>query len=402
MGISTSFFQQRPADIKISFQTDIGNDPDDTLGLLLLIQAMQKDELPKKCIKEIVTTLYKPHEKAEITAKVCKYMDSCDIPIYPGFGSTPKTPDDFMTTYPFWPVIWGIPGFTNAVSLGQAKGFQKLPFNPDQIIPNKDVSLAMQETAALYGESEVVVGMAPHSDLANVIHKCRKIERIVLMGGYFGKEVEGAIELSRPGYNTAIDPDASEKILTQSKVPVLIFNSQHITTWDFSWMQEDILAIICSTEKNPLGEAIAEDLAQYWTMKKPKPYGSMVMADVLTVYAGVLHPELIKSTMPVEFHFNNKYYHNPDTKLDEPIHMMHPQAKTLFTVRKKDGSNVHIVTELTVDIQTLRKKIAGEIAALLFFKDRESFYKAVEEQKQKPLGNDQIKSLVGEIYPKLK
>ncbi len=72
--------------------------------------------------------------------------------------------------------------------------------------------------------------------------------------------------------------------------------------------------------KSELGRALAKDMAHYWSNKKPNPYGSLIMADVLTIYAGVLYPELIKSTMPVEFCFNpNKYYHNPETQVEEPI-----------------------------------------------------------------------------------
>ena len=165
-------------------------------------------------------------------------------------------------------------------------------------------------------------------------------------------------------------------------------------------MQEEILAILCSNEKNELGEAIAKDLAHYWSTKKPNPYGSLVMADVLTVYAGVLHPELIKSTMPIEFCFNAMTYHNPKTDLEEPIHMMHPQAKTLFTVCKKDTSNVHIVTELAVDPEILRTQVVEEIVIALFFKDKESFRKAVEEQYQKSLSNDEIGLQIQQLYPK--
>jgi inosine-uridine nucleoside N-ribohydrolase len=327
-------------------------------------------------------------------------MQDSKIPIYLGYGSAPQTPEDFIAAYPFWPTVWGTPGFTNAVSLGQGKGFEKLSFQAEQIHSEKSATQAIEATATKHGETEVMLGLAPYTDLAKSIDKCGKINRIVLMGGYFGKEEDGKIEVSRAGYNTAIDPHASEKILTETKHPVLIFNSQHITNWKFSWAQEEILAILCSKEKNALGEAIAKDLAHYWSVKKPTPYGSLVMADVLTTYVGVLHPELIKSTMPVEFCFNAMTYQNPETHLDEPIHMMHAQAKTLFTVHKKDASNVHIVTELAMDPEILRTQIVGDLAISLFFKDKESFTKAVKEQQQKPLSALEIDHQLLELYPK--
>ena len=398
--INTEYFQHIPQNVAISFQTDIGNDPDDALALFLLMQAMQKKELPNRSLKEIITTLYNPEQKAEIAAKICNFSNNFEIPIFPGYGSTPHIPEDFTKAYPFWPSLWGTPGFNNAVSLGQGKGFDQLPFNIEQINLEKDATTAMEETAALYGETEVMLGLAPYTDMAKIIDNCDKINRIVIMGGYFGREIEGIIEVSRAGYNTAIDPDASEKILTQVKHPVLIFNSQHITNWKFSWMQDEILAILFSNEKNELGEAIAKDLAHYWSTKKPNPYGSLVMADVLTVYVGILHSELIKSTMPVEFHFNNKTYYNPEKGVEEPIHMMHSQAKTLFSVCRKNASNVHIVTEFTIDPEILRTQVVEEIAVSLFFYDKESFRNAVEKQRQNALSNEEIELQIIQLYSK--
>lgn len=122
------------------------------------------------------------------------------------------------------------------------------------------------------------------------------------------------------------------------------------------------------------------------------------MEDVLTVYVGVLHPELIKSKMPVEFHFNNKTYYNPQTDLEESIHMMHSQAKTLFTVCKKNISNVHIVTELAIDPEILRIQVIEEIVVALFFRDKESFRNAVEEQRQKSLSNEEIGLKIFQLY----
>lgn len=55
-------------------------------------------------------------------------MHRNDIPIHPGFGCSPQKPEEFMASYPFWPTIWGIPGFTNRVSLRQGSGFNDLSF----------------------------------------------------------------------------------------------------------------------------------------------------------------------------------------------------------------------------------------------------------------------------------
>ncbi len=133
-GVTTAYFQHSPQDMKISLQTDIGNDPDDALALFLLLQGMKNNDIPKGSLKEIVTTLFNPNQKAAIAAKICHFMSQGEIPIYPGYGSTPKKAEDFTNAYPFWPSVWGIPGFTNAVSLGQGKGFEELPFDSKQII----------------------------------------------------------------------------------------------------------------------------------------------------------------------------------------------------------------------------------------------------------------------------
>jgi hypothetical protein len=69
--INTNYFRQLPENVALSFQTDIGNDPDDALALFLIMQAMQRNELPNGSLKEIVTTLYNPEQKAIIAAKIC-------------------------------------------------------------------------------------------------------------------------------------------------------------------------------------------------------------------------------------------------------------------------------------------------------------------------------------------
>lgn len=388
--ITTAYFQQLPQELKVAVHTDIGNDPDDALALFLMLQAMQQGEMPKGSLQQIVTTLYRPAQKAAIAAKICSFMENNAISIFPGSGCDAEKPSDFMQAYPFWPAIWGIPGSTNAVSLGQGRGYEALPLTNSQITTEGPASFAASR------KDTVMLGLAPFTDLAKMVDRGERMNRLVIMGGYFGKENNGNIEVARAGYNTAIDPDASEKVLTQTKYPVLIFNSQHVTDWQFSWKQEEILAILFSEEKNELGEALAKDLTFYWSEKKPKPFGSLVMADVLTVYAGVLHPELIKATMPVEFTFHAKHCHNAATGVNEPIDMMHAQAKTLFSVNKKDASNIHIVTELTVEPEILRNQIIEKIATSLFFKNKKTFWKAVELQRQNPLTAEQIKLLLAE------
>lgn len=390
--INTQYFQKIPDNFKVSVSTDIGNDPDDAFAWDLLLRSMHEGLMPKRSLKEIVTTLYKPEEKALIAAKINEIVGDPKIRFYTGYGCSPESPEEFSSTYPFWNHNWGIPGFTNQVSLGQAKAFENLPSGGHKIL--SDGASAIAASAKKYGDKHIILGIAPHTDLVPALESSERVNRIILMGGYFGKEdANELIQISRPGYNTALDLEASERILTQNTHPVLIFNSQHITNWKFAWSQEEILAIIRSPEKTLLGTALAKDMAYYWSNKKPSPYGSLTMADVLTVYAGIIQPQLVKSTMPVEFEFHSKYYTNQSDDRIEPIHMMHPQAHTLFSVRKKEYSNIHIVTELSIDPQILRQEVVEKIALSHFFQNKQQFDEAVVFEKQNPLSNEEIGTL---------
>lgn len=364
--VTTAYFQKLPANGKLKVDTDVGNDTDDANALVYALQPNNSVTL-----NGISTTLYRPYQKACIAAKICNFFQRNDVPIYPGYGCDPKSAADFMATYPFWPeMIFKVPGFGNAVSAKQGVAFERedLPHSSKQLQP----------TPIQYYENDIVLGLAPYTNIANALESCGRLNRIVLMGGFFTNEVSGQIE--RPGYNTAIDPAASAKVLMQTKHPVLIFNSQHIKDWKFAWSEAEIRAIINSQErKKPLGDAMANDLDWYWNNKRPNR-GDLVMADVLTTYVGVLHPELIEETQPVEFTFNSPIYHNPQTNVDEKIHMMHPQAKMLFSVKKTEQGNVHIVTKIK-DVGGLRNKIVQELAVLFFFKTEESFAQAVAREQ---------------------
>jgi hypothetical protein len=98
--INTSYFQVQPSNMKISFHTDMGNDPDDVLALFRILQGIQSSEIPQGSLKEIVTTLFNPVQKAGIAAKICHFMKNSETSIYPGYGSNPENPDDFIEAYP--------------------------------------------------------------------------------------------------------------------------------------------------------------------------------------------------------------------------------------------------------------------------------------------------------------
>ncbi len=54
----------------------------------------------------------------------------------------------------------------------------------------------------------------------------------------------------------------------------------------------------------------------------------------------------------------------------------------------------------TYDLANYFLDIVEELATSLFFKNKESFEKAVEEQRQKPLHHEQIGILISNLYTK--
>src|SRR6185437_5621316 len=305
-------------DIVLSIITDAFNDPDDVLAILLLVTSC--DSIARI---NVITTLYNPKQKAELMSRVLTEID-CHHKVKICIGTGEHDPNYFMRMYGYWPKPWGVPGKDNLLSLGQGLAYSDLGECPAILSTETPEDVLMEASSGAC--EHIILGLAPLTDLGNVLHRLQHVNRIIITGGFFGS----IGNVTRPGYNTAIDPQASLKVLQQTRVPVLVFNSQQISEWGFSFTEEEVVAIFKSTEKSTrLAHMVANDMAFYWKNKKPVARGKLHIVDVVGMYIGIMKPEYIKTTTPVWFHEGRLL----DDKND-PIHMLHPLAKEVLQVQE--------------------------------------------------------------------
>lgn len=152
------------------------------------------------------------------------------------------------------------------------------------------------------------------------------------MGGWFEDE-HG--EILRLGYNTAVDLKASQKILEQNQIPILIVSSELVKKYLLLIKDKEREVFLKSSYKTILGQAICEDMHAYWENKVPKK-GELYIADMLTAYIGK-HPEAVAHTQPIKINFSEKLL-----KID----MFHKDSKSVLRFLKVEESNIHLIKDL--------------------------------------------------------
>lgn len=372
--VDANWIQDMPSSATRVFahDTDIGNDFDDAHALTYAVHDYGHQ------IRLVTTTLYRPEDKARICSLYLKMLGAEKIPVCSGYGAYKGGELDWLQLYPCWPQKFGIPGSSNKVSLLQAKAyrerfakeFDQFPIGRDTAV-DEIIALCRQERQNL-----VLVSQAPLTNLAHAMERepgcLDKINRLVMMGGWFDDDKGG---IARLGYNTAVDLEASRRVLEQTRFPVLIISSELVKKFTIRDKEREVFTL--SPCKTPLGEAASADLNGYLKNKVPAG-GELGLADVLTAYVAN-HPEVIKRTDPVKLTFN------PDLL---NIDMFHPQSKEVITVTRMDESNIHIIKELH-DPEKLRMKLVAELLPLFYLH-------VLPEEFAKAIAADEAPALIAE------
>ncbi len=186
---------------KIFLDTDIGDDIDDALALIMMLKMGIK-------VVGISTVFRNTPLRARLTNKILKMMN-IDIPVYAGFGK-PYTYDVDL----------------NASFSQYTEELENDEYKPLNTNPHKAID-AMIEACYKYKKDLIVLAIGPYTNLAKAIEKdavaFTLIDKIVVMGGCF---FEQFIE-----YNVAMDPEAAA-IIFKADLPV------HVISADVTWQAQ--------------------------------------------------------------------------------------------------------------------------------------------------------------------
>ncbi len=167
----------------IILDTDIGDDIDDALALTVALHAANLD------VRGVVTVYDEVDIRARITAKLLEAAGRNDIPVAAGLGEPLKKRPPHM-------------GFitSQAVILDGGESFPAISNTP-----------GVEFMKHMLDESEeplTLTGIGPLTNIASLLMQypeCKsKIEEIVIMGSYFGREVAE--------WNMLLDPEAAQTV----------------------------------------------------------------------------------------------------------------------------------------------------------------------------------------------
>lgn len=351
-----------PDNPRYAVDTDAANDPDDLEALNYLLEDYGKK------LALITTTLYRPEEKAK-ACMLFLQQHGIKIPVSSGYGVYRGEEALWSKRYPCWPEKFGLPGSTNKLFPLQVQAYRKYFSDFDKIVINERTAPCdLAQFCRKHKKNAVLVSLAPCTNIY-LAHQydpgcLDSINRIVAQAGWFENDCG---EITRLGYNTSVDLEASRFLLEQTKVPVFIVSSALIKKYDFSLRDKEREVLKKSTQKTALGKALCEDMHMYRENKVPAG-GELPIADMLAAYIAT-HPEAISKTQSVVLIFNEKLMH---------IDMFHPDSKNVIKVRTVEDGNIHIIREIH-EPENIRRCLIASLLPLFYPKtSKEEFEKLID------------------------
>ncbi|MCB1111823.1 MAG: nucleoside hydrolase [Chlamydiia bacterium] len=353
--INANVFFEECNQIPIVHTNDIGFDADDYWAQYLIARTER--------LFSVVTTLYKPDEKAAISRTFIRNLhenglipgdpskiDQLCERVFQGAGhyEEPAWDEDtkrkqFQERYPRWPInIFGDPGAPNdpktykcvypyqleafrEEKLQLAAGSQLQSFI--ELLQDIDHQVIITATGPLTSEAELLRQVP---DLMK-----EKVKAIFMMNGTF-------LNPPRMGYNGVLNLKDTETVLN-SGIPCIIVPSEICTKFNFPLETVEKLR---NEELGPFGKKMMNVLMN-WELhraRKKNPdqdpselkISAPILADPLTAIIAI-HPEWIDTMRPVRYQFDDS---------DPTIHMLHPDAKSLVRVVDDPESGVFEVRSL--------------------------------------------------------
>lgn len=237
--------------IKVFFDTDIGDDIDDALALIMLLNI-------KKCDIVGVSTVYaNTMLRARLSKKILSLYNINDIPVYAGRRKPWVNEVDVNRTF---------------VQYTEELDNDKYAPNNDATIDEGEAAIdAMIKAARIYQSDLTILAIGPFTNIASAIKKdfeAFKNVKIVLMGGCF---YEQFIE-----YNVVCDPEAADYVLN-SGLDIEVIGAD--VTWQVQLNDEETSKIL-----NMYSDSIKGYAAELVRMWKKNCWFNPVLHDPLAAY----------------------------------------------------------------------------------------------------------------------
>lgn len=242
----------------VLLDTDIGDDIDDALALLMLLKAEQVELVG-------VTTVYANTPlRARLAKRIACLAGRPELPVYAGRGNPLASETDRTRSFV---------QYTEELADDAYR-----PNNPDAPEAAVDFLLAQ---CARYGSALTILAIGPYTNLAAAWLKSpetlQKAGAIVLMGGCF---YEQFIE-----YNVAVDPEAAD-VLVRAALPTRFIGAD--VTWQ-AQLSDEQTAYVLGIHNDGLTGYCAE-LVRLW---KRSCWFNPVLHDPLAAYY-VLDPSICR------------------------------------------------------------------------------------------------------------
>jgi len=343
--------------------TDIGGDIDDALALSILSILARSG----KKIMGVSTTHTNPEQKARIAKMILKELGQEAIPVYAGIGLRPHdNPEVFFRQNPMWPqAIFGVPNpkeGEKAIYSLQGKAYESSYHGFFELEIHSDPSLltpALINAVKSSNGKLNIIALGPMANIAQTLSEVPELAkhiRIWVMGGWF----ENSGVVTRPGYNTAVNPEDSH-VVFNSGAEIFLVNSQFVQDKKFTITKKEFELFGQSKTKTLLGELLWADWKN-WT--KGDAFQKKNIADPLTVWLAT-HNELITGVIHVRIGFPT----DENGKLLEEVKgcnmMEQPKpgsASRLISYKQvSEGNFVNLISSLSErqdqDYEKIRKEI---------------------------------------------
>lgn len=231
---------------KIFLDTDIGDDIDDALALIMLLK-MNVDVVG-------ISTVFKNTDlRARLAKKIVMDMGK-NIPVYAGYGKPLAYDVDLKASF-----------------VQYSKELDNSKYIPDN--KNEEAAIdAIIEACRKYQKDLIVLAIGPYTNIALAIKKdpeaFKLIDKIVVMGGCF---FEQFVE-----YNVAMDPEAAD-IVMRAELPI------HFISADVTWkvqLNEEQTKRVLDFHSNDI-DGYCADLIRMW---KKNCWFNPVLHDPLAAY----------------------------------------------------------------------------------------------------------------------
>lgn len=343
---------------KLVVVTDCGFDLDDYYALVWLLSSYD-------CPTLIISTFWKPEEKASIIRAIVQILKRTNVEVIAGSGIYRGSERYMLEEFPTWPKIFGNPTEEfdesnsydnyNCVYPHQTKAFKEnypeIFDDPFLNICNYPIIIDKFMSRSKPGEV-TVIGIAPFSDVAYIVkNHLLKIKNIITMSGWHGKFTDP----TRPNYNVHMDMSSANIIFSQTKVPVYVFSSDFCSVFGMGKEEWDKFLSL----DNKFGKTLLS-VAKNWEIHRARTSGKKytseeevvtslpIMHDFITVFCALKHLNKFKSTeIHYALHPENIFMfgnNNPITFLDSGESKESGAEKYLLTVREKPSSNIKLIS----------------------------------------------------------